>query len=347
MHFSELISALQNGQAGLQSHQIGRDPKISSGASIDNGGPNQISFLEKGNLLEKELQNTKVGAVLLPPEEHLIKIVQRMNISWAALNDPRLGFAETLEILHPRKHHFTGVHPSVIFGDQVTIGEKVSIGANVYIGNKTVIGNGVVIYPGVVIYDDVVVGDGTEIYANAVVNTSSRIGKNCVLQPSAIIGSEGFGFIPTVNGWRKMPQTGYVVLEDSVEVGAATTIDRPCVGQTLIGAGSKIDNLVQIGHGVTTGKNCAFASQVGIAGGAQLGNGVILAGQVGVANRVKIGNNVVASSKSGLHTDIDPNQTVSGFPALPHRVWLRCSTIFSKLPEIAKTLRDINPPSPQ
>jgi len=347
MHFSELISALQNGQAGLQSHHLGNDPEISSGASIDIGESNQISFLEKGNVLEKTLQNTRVGAVLLPSEKDLINIVKSKDISWAILNDPRLGFAETLDILHPRTHHFNGIHPSAVFGNQVKIGEKVSIGANVYIGDETVIGNGTVIYPGVVIYEDVVIGEHNEIHANSVIHRRSRIGKNCILQPSAIIGSEGFGFIPTSNGWKKMPQTGFVVLEDHVEVGACTTIDRPCVGQTLIGEGSKIDNLVQIGHGVTIGQGCAFASQVGIAGGAQIGNGVILAGQVGVANRANVGDNVVASSKTGLHGDIDPNQVLSGFPALPHRLWLRCATAFSKLPEMAKILRELKSEVPK
>jgi UDP-3-O-[3-hydroxymyristoyl] glucosamine N-acyltransferase len=193
----------------------------------------------------------------------------------------------------------------------------------------------------VVIYDDVEVGEGCELHANAVLHPGSRLGRGCVVNSNAVIGSEGFGFVPTARGWRKMPQTGQVVLEDGVEVGCGSTIDRPSVGETRIGAGSKIDNLVQIGHGVTTGRGCALASQVGIAGGAKLGHGVILAGQVGVANRAVVGDGAIASSKSGIHGEVAPGEVVSGYPAIPNRLWLRCSAAFSKLPEMAKTLREL------
>ena len=138
-----------------------------------------------------------------------------------------------------------------------------------------------------------------------------------------------------------MPQTGQVVLEAAVEVGCGSTIDRPSVGETRLGAGTKIDNQVQIGHGVQTGNGCAFAAQVGIAGGATLGAGVILAGQVGVANRAKVGDRAIASSKTGIHGEVAAGEVVSGYPAIPNRLWLRCSAAFAKLPEMAKQLRDL------
>ncbi len=341
MNFSEIISALKDGQSGLQSHQIGKNPVISSCASLEKGHSNQISFLEKGNLLQKELTNTQVGAILIPPNETIKELVEIRGISWAMVKDPRIAFAETLEILHPQIKKPPGIHPSAVIGEQVMIGEEVSIGANVYIADNTSIGDRSSISPGVVIYEDVDIGKDNDIHANAVIHRRTNIGDRCVINSNAVIGSEGFGFIPTPQGWRKMPQTGFVVIEDEVEIGACTTIDRPCVGQTIIGYGTKIDNLVQIGHGVITGKGCAFASQVGIAGGAHLGNGVILAGQVGVANRANIGDHVIASSKSGLHGDVAPNEIVSGFPALPNKLWLRCVSLFSKLPEITKTLREL------
>jgi UDP-3-O-[3-hydroxymyristoyl] glucosamine N-acyltransferase len=193
-----------------------------------------------------------------------------------------------------------------------------------------------------VIYEDVVIGEANELHANAVLHPGSRLGLHCVVHSNAVVGSEGFGFVPTANGWRKMPQTGLVILEEDVEVGCGSTIDRPSVGVTRIGAGTKIDNLVQVGHGVTTGKNCALASQVGIAGGARLGDGVILAGQVGVANRAVIGDRAIASSKSGIHGEIEAGAVVSGYPAISNRLWLRCSAAFNKLPEMAKTLRKLN-----
>ena len=139
-----------------------------------------------------------------------------------------------------------------------------------------------------------------------------------------------------------MPQIGKVIIESNVEIGSCSTIDRPSVGETRIKEGTKIDNLIQIGHGVEVGKNCAFAAQVGVAGGAIIGDGVILAGQVGVGNRVKVGANVIASSKCGIHTDIEPGEVISGFPAIPNKLWLRCSANFKKLPELAKAIKKIS-----
>jgi UDP-3-O-[3-hydroxymyristoyl] glucosamine N-acyltransferase len=138
-----------------------------------------------------------------------------------------------------------------------------------------------------------------------------------------------------------MPQTGQVVLEDGVEVGCGSTIDRPSVGETRVGSGTKIDNLVHVGHGVIVGRGCALAAQVGIAGGARLGHGVILAGQVGVANRATLGDGAIASSKSGIHGDVPAGEVVSGYPAIPNRLWLRCSAAFSKLPEMTRALRQL------
>jgi UDP-3-O-[3-hydroxymyristoyl] glucosamine N-acyltransferase len=138
-----------------------------------------------------------------------------------------------------------------------------------------------------------------------------------------------------------MPQTGRVVLEDAVEVGCGSMVDRPAVGETRLGEGSKIDNLVHVGHGVQLGRGCALAAQVGIAGGAVLGNGVILAGQVGVANRARIGDRAIASSKSGIHGEVAAGEVVSGYPAIPNRLWLRCSAAFNRLPEMARTLRQL------
>jgi UDP-3-O-[3-hydroxymyristoyl] glucosamine N-acyltransferase len=209
------------------------------------------------------------------------------------------------------------------------------IGANVQIGASCVL------HPQVVLYEDVQIGDDCELHAGAVLHPGSRLGRGCVVHSNAVVGSEGFGFVPTANGWRKMPQTGQVVLEEGVEVGCGSTIDRPSVGETRIGAGTKIDNLVHIGHGVSTGKGCALAAQVGIAGGARLGNGVILAGQVGLANKAVMGDRAIASSKSGVHGEVAAGEVVSGYPAISNRLWLRSSAIFNKLPELAKALRQL------
>jgi UDP-3-O-[3-hydroxymyristoyl] glucosamine N-acyltransferase len=324
----------------LQIHNIANDPELLSGASLSSAKSYQLSFLEKDNLLKVELSQTKAGALLLPPVDEVINKVKEKGIAWAVLNNPRLGFAESLTLLSPRKIALEGIHPTAVIGENVNIGNNVSIGAHACLGNNTKVGNNSIIHPGVVLYENVHIGQNNELHANCVIHTSTRLGDRVTVHSNAVIGSEGFGFVPTPNGWYKMPQTGIVVLENDVEVGCGSTIDRPAVGETKIGSGTKIDNLVQIGHGVTTGKGCAMAAQVGIAGGAILGNGVILAGQVGVGNRVKVGNHVVASSKCGVHADVPDSEVISGFPAMPNRLWLRCSAHFRRLPEIVKTLKN-------
>ena len=342
MRFSQLIQHLNKGNAHLQIHNIANDPELLSGASLSSAKSYQLSFLEKDNLLKVELSQTKAGALLLPPVDEVINKVKDKGIAWAVLNNPRLGFAESLTLLSPRKIALEGIHPTAVIGENVNIGNNVSIGAHACLGNNSKIGNNSIIHPGVVLYENVHIGQNNELHANCVIHTSTTLGDRVTVHSNAVIGSEGFGFVPTPNGWYKMPQTGIVILENDVEVGCGSTIDRPAVGETKIGSGTKIDNLVQIGHGVTTGKGCAMAAQVGIAGGAILGNGVILAGQVGVGNRVKVGNHVVASSKCGVHADVPDNEVISGFPAMPNRLWLRCSAHFRRLPEIMKTLKHIS-----
>ena len=340
MQFKQLISALEKSSAGLLEHSLGSNPEIESGASLEKAKSHQISFLEKGNLLNKKLNSSNAGVVLLPQINELKEVANQKGLSWAILRNPRLAFAEILELLNPPRNYERSVHKTAVIANSVNMSDNIYIGANVYIGDNCKIGFNTLIHPGVVIYEDVIIGDNCELHANCVVHPKSRIGNSVIINSSAIIGSEGFGFVPTPSGWRKMPQTGIVVLENKVEIGSSSTVDRPAVGETRIKEGTKIDNLVQIGHGVTIGKNCAIAAQVGIAGGANIGDGVILAGQVGVGNRVNVSNGVIASSKCGIHADVPPNSVVSGFPAIPNRLWLKCSANFKKLPEIAKALRE-------
>ena len=347
MRFSTLVKVLQSGEATLQSSELSHDPVLSGAASLDDARPDQLSFLEKGNALTAALANSAVGAVLLPDQQDLIDLARNRGLAFAVFANPRLAFAEALDQLHPRKRPQAEIHSSAVLDDQAVVGPGTAVGPRVCIGANSRVGADCILHPGVVIYDDVVVGDHCEIHANAVLHPGSRLGQRCVINSNAVIGSEGFGFVPTAAGWRKMPQTGQVILEDGVEIGCGTTVDRPSVGETRIGAGTKIDNLVQIGHGVSTGRGCALASQVGIAGGARLGNGVILAGQVGVANRAQIGDGAIASSKSGIHGEVGPGEVVSGYPAIPNRVWLRCSAAFNKLPEMAKALRELKRESSQ
>jgi UDP-3-O-[3-hydroxymyristoyl] glucosamine N-acyltransferase len=174
-----------------------------------------------------------------------------------------------------------------------------------------------------------------------VIQGGSSLGHRVVIHAGAVIGAEGFGFVPGPDGLRRLPQVGRVRIDDDVEVGCGSTIDRAAMGETRIGAGTKIDNLVQIAHGVQVGQRCAISSQVGIAGSARIGDGVILAGQVGVADSARIGDGAVASSKSGIHGEVGPGEVVSGYPAIPNRLWLRCAAAYNRLPEIARSLRQL------
>jgi UDP-3-O-[3-hydroxymyristoyl] glucosamine N-acyltransferase len=340
MRFSHLLSLLPAVEASTVRH-LAEDPELEGAESLERAQAGQLTFLEPGHAPAATLETTAASAVLLFPDGHLQELASRRGLAWAAVPLPRLAFAEALDALYPRRLPDPGVHPTAVVSMEATVASTVHVGAHGVIGPGCVVADGCVLHPGVVLVADVHLGQNCEIHANAVLHPGARLGEGCVVHSCAVIGSEGFGFVPTPGGWRKMPQTGQVVLEDGVEVGCGSTIDRPSVGETRVGAGTKIDNLVHVGHGVTIGRGCALAAQVGIAGGARLGHGVILAGQVGVANRATLGDGAIASSKSGIHGDVPAGEVVSGYPAIPNRLWLRCSAAFSKLPEMARSLRQL------
>ena len=345
MQFNEIVEKLKQGQSGFVDFKIINNPIILTAASLEQGKENDICFLDNHSPLNLRnlIKTSKASVLLLPADDnYIVEIAKTLSVNWILLKDPKIAFAEILEMLYPAEPEREGIHTSAVIGQNVKIAPGVSIGANSYIGDNTEIGAETIIHAGVVIYRKVSIGAKNIIHANSVIHSGSKLGDKCVINANAVIGGEGFGFVPTSNGWKKMPQVGRVVLSNRVEIGSGSTIDRPSVGVTLIGEDTKIDNLVQIGHGVTTGKGCAIAAQVGIAGGAKLGDSVILAGQVGVSNKIKVGDRVTASSKSGIITNVEEGQIVSGFPAIPNKLWLRCSANFKKLPEIAKAIRELN-----
>tara|TARA_Y100001968_G_C19449078_1_gene767290 strand:- start:3409 stop:4449 length:1041 start_codon:yes stop_codon:yes gene_type:complete len=339
MRLSQLIESLKCQGINVKSVNNLNDPDIHEGASIFNASKNQISFIENGHKIKPQLSSLNPEAIILPDDKTIINSAKINKKNFIVVENSKLAFAIALSILNPRERPKACIHKSAVIEESAIIAKDVYIGANVYIGSNTKIETNSIIHPGVIIYDNVVIEKYCELHANCVIHTGTHISQNCIINSNAVIGSEGFGFIPTEEGWVKMPQTGIVYLENDVEIGCCSNVDRPAVGETRIGRGTKIDNLVQIGHGVKIGKDCAMASQVGIAGGAKIGNGVILAGQVGVSNRVEVGDNVIASSKCGIHSDMDSNQVISGFPAISNRLWLKCSANFKKLPEMAKTLK--------
>ena len=342
MLLSNLIEQIKKGNSKFISANIIEDINIEDAASLDKAKINQISFLEENNILKVNLDKSKVSAIIIPNSDEIINSLKSLNISNIIVENPRIAFAEVLDSLYKNIILNPGIDHTAVIHKTAKIGKNCYVGPHVYIGENTTIGNDNKILSGTSIKGNVKIGHKNIIHHNCVIYENTTLENNCVINSNTVIGSEGFGFIPKDGKWVKMPQKGGVNIMSFVEIGTNCCVDRPAVGVTFIDEGTKIDNLVQIGHGVRIGKNCAFAAQVGIAGGAIIGNGVILAGQVGVNNRVKVGNNVIASSKCGIHCDIEDGEVISGFPAMKNKSWLRSSSIFKKLPDLAKKLRQLD-----
>ena len=234
------------------------------------------------------------------------------------------------------------MHATAVVASSAVIGENASIGACAVIGENVRIGRNATIHPHVTIYDGVQIGDNFLAHSQAVIREFCEIGDRVILQNGAIIGSDGYGFAKRGDGTHyKIVQAGKVVLEDDVEIQAHTCIDRAAVGETRIKRGSKIDNLVQIGHAVVIGENAIICSQTGIAGSTTLGDNCILAGQVGIINHLHIGNNVLITAQTGVGHDIADGRKISGSPEFDNREWLRCTAVYRRLPEIDKTVRKL------
>ena len=341
MKFSEIIEKLGS---SVVAHSLtihsDNDPKITGVAAIDKATPGTISYAES-NKFSVLAGSTAASALILPVNADLQAKAEARGVAWVSVRQPRLAFAQTIAFYYHPFKPAPVVHHTAVIDPSAQIGEGVAIGAHVVIQAGAKIGAGAVIHPNVVIYPDVQVGDRTVLHANCSIQERTHIGADCVIHCGAVIGSEGFGFVPISEGWLKMEQSGYTVLEDGVEVGCNSTIDRPAVGETRIGRNTKIDNLVQIGHGVKVGEACAFASGCGLAGGTQIGNRVILAGQAGVGNNAKMGDGSVGSAKAGILKDVPAGQTVSGYPAIEHKVFLRASAVHHRLYEMYLSIKQI------
>ncbi len=334
MQFSELITKLGSAvTASSLETAADLDPILTGLAPIDAATAGTISYIE-GDKFAKFVDTTIVSALVLPMNAEIQARAQARGIAWIAAREPKLLLAKVVKQFYQPFVPLTGIHPSAIVEPGVELGTNISIGARVVIQAGVKIGNGAVIHPNVVIYPDVHIGDRTILHANCTIHERTQIGADCVIHSGAVIGAEGFGFVPTATGWFKMEQAGHTVLEDGVEIGCNSTVDRPAMGETRIGKDTKLDNLVHVGHGTTIGSNCALAAQVGLAGGVKVGNGVLLAGQVGVANQVTIGDRAIASSKTGIHSNVEPGEIVSGYPAVSHKLWLKTAAIVNRLPEM-------------
>jgi UDP-3-O-[3-hydroxymyristoyl] glucosamine N-acyltransferase len=255
--------------------------------------------------------------------------------------NPYLAFARAIDLFYQAPQCPAVVHPTAIIAPSAKLGTNAHVGAYVVIADDVEIGDNAVLLPHVVIYRGARIGDNFFAHAHAVVREYCALGDNIVLQNGAIVGCDGFGFARDGDHWEKITQSGPTVLENDVEVQANSCVDRASVGETRIGRGVKIDNLAQVGHGSAVGEHTLLCAQVGLAGSTVVGKNVILAGQVGVAGHCNIGDGVVVTAQSGTHGDIPAGVTVSGSPAFDHKQWLRAVSIFTKLPELAKTVRNL------
>lgn len=328
MKLSQIASALD---ARLENGSP--DTEISGLNGIEQAGPGELSFVSNPKYAAAA-RTTKASAVIVG--ENFPAIPAAM----LRAKDPYLAFARALELFHRPLQYAPGIHATAVVHASARIGANAHIGPYVVIDEGVSIGDGAVLLAHVVIYRGVKIGANFFAHAHAVVRENCRIGNNVLLQNGVVIGADGFGFAKTAEGrWHKIPQPAAVVIEDDVEVQANSCIDRASVGETRIGRGVKVDNLVQVGHGSHVGEDVLLCAQVGLAGSTEIGNKAILTGQVGVVGHCKVGEGAIVTPQSGVAHDIDAGALVSGAPAVDHTLWLKYSAILPKLPEIARAVR--------
>jgi len=325
----EISCELESGPADLE---------IASAAGLDIAGPADVSFLANPKYTP-QVEITRAGAVILTEGVD----IKRSDIAILRAKDAYVAYTLALKLFFPQPPIIPGIHPTAVIDESAQVDENVEIHANVAIGRNCVIDCGVKIFPNVTIYDGVKIGRDTVIHSGVSVRENCEIGARCIIQNNSTIGSHGFGYARTSDKkWLKIPQVGRVVIEDDVEIGANSSIDCASVGESRIKRGTKIDNLVQIGHSCTVGEDALICAQTGLAGSSVIGDRVILAGQVGIAGHLKVGDDAVLTAKSATSHDVEPGKTISGIPGFDNREWLRSTAAFRRLGDMAKKLRELH-----
>ena len=309
------------------------DTEITGVSGIEQAGEGQLTFVSnpKYNAAAKI---TKASAVIV--SENFPSLSTGMLRS----KNPYLAWAKALELFYQPPRYAAGIHPTAVVHPAAKLGKNAHVGPYVTIDEDAIIGDNAILLAHVVIYRGAIIGDNFFAHAHAVVREFCHLGDNVLLQNGAVVGSDGFGFAKDDAGhWHKIVQSGNVAVENDVEIQANACIDRASIGETRIGQGAKIDNMVHVGHGCTIGRDTLLCAQVGLAGTTDVGNNVILAGQVGVSGHVKIGDGAIAIAQSGIPHDVAAGAMVSGAPAIDHRLWLKCCAAYTKLPELVRLLR--------
>ncbi len=301
---------------------------------VEDASSGHVTYLAGKQYLEA-LKQSKASAVL-------VEAVVDLDMTQIVVPNPALAFAKLLAFFHPQKRSKPGVDSRAVIGDNVRLGKNVTLSPFVCLGDNVVLGDNCVLYPGVFVGDDCVIGDDCLFYSNVTLYPETRVGNHVVLHSGAVIGADGFGYTLDEAGRHfKIPQIGTVKLEDHVEVGANSCIDRANLGVTLVREGTKIDNLVQIGHNCAIGPHSIIVSQAGIAGSCQLGSYVVIGGQVGIADHLKIGDKAMLMSQAGVARDVPDGAIEGGSPSLPRKEYGRLVALSHKLPEMAKRIKEL------
>lgn len=301
-----------------------RAREVTAVAALAEAGNEQLTFLSNRKYVA-QLDQTKAGAILVP------KTLEGEDDRWIRVDDPYFALAQIMTRWFSARPMPKGVSGQAFIAATAKLGKNVAIGPFATIAENVVLGNNVTVFQGVSIEAGSSIGDDCIIYPNVVIYDGTRIGRRCIIHAGVIIGSDGYGFALNKGKHHKIPQIGVVRIEDDVEIGAGTTIDRAALGETVIGEGTKIDNLVQIGHNVKIGKHCLLVSQVGIAGSTELGDYVAVAGQSGFSGHLKIGHRVQVAAKSAVLEDVPDDTKVMGSPAMPFKEFARRQAALKRL----------------
>jgi UDP-3-O-[3-hydroxymyristoyl] glucosamine N-acyltransferase len=303
-------------------------------ATLDQAGPNELSFLTNPKY-RKLARTTRAGALLVPPGSGL------SGVNLLEAREPYLALSRLLELFHPTPRSRPEISPQASVSAAARIGLDVAVGPFAVIEAEARIEDQVRVGAGVVVGEGCYVGEGTELRPRVVLYPGTRVGARCLIHAGVVLGGDGFGFATTSEKHHKVPQLGVVVVEDEVEIGANTTVDRGTLGETVVGRGSKIDNLVMLAHGVRVGPGALLAAQSGIAGSTTLGARTTFAGQAGAAGHLDIGDGCVVAAKSAVFNDLERGSFVAGIPAVDHRVWKRAQALTRRLPDLQKKLREL------
>jgi UDP-3-O-[3-hydroxymyristoyl] glucosamine N-acyltransferase len=309
--------------------------EVTGVAGMDEAGPTEVTFFANPKYFKK-LKTTHAAAIIVSPE---IASGERPLLR---SDNPYLTFAKALEIFYRPYRPPAGIHPTAVIAPDAKLGRNPSIGPYVVIEEGVEIGDDCVLKSFVVVYRQAKIGHRFLAHSHSVVREDVRIGNDVILQNGVVVGGDGYGFAKQADGsYYKIVQAGTAVIEDNVEIQANACVDRAGVGETRIRRGTKVDNLVQVGHGSDVGENSLLCGQVGLAGSSKIGRNVVLAGQVGVAGHLTIGDNVIATAQSGIPRDVEANKVISGYPAMDNAQWLKCAAIYARLPEIFAAYRKL------